>query len=96
MENLALPAVVEVTSEAHINRRRMLLGLATASAAAATVSIEAAAAPVENPELIRAVNHRRFVQVNRHTAYELDNHEDEEDFAPQTRHEQRQKGVDPI
>lgn len=34
------------------NRRRMLLGLAAATAAAATVPTEASTAPVENPELI--------------------------------------------
>ena len=36
-----------------INRRRMLLGLAAASTAAATVTVATAAAPAENPELIR-------------------------------------------
>jgi hypothetical protein len=35
-----------------INRRRMLLGLAAASTAAAAVTIEAVAAPAENPKLI--------------------------------------------
>jgi hypothetical protein len=40
-----------------VNRRRLLLGLASASAVAATVSIpEADAAPSENPELVRLGN----------------------------------------
>ena len=36
-----------------LNRRRLLLGLAAASTTAAGVTVEAVAAPAENPELIR-------------------------------------------
>lgn len=46
---------IQTTGEAlpAINRRRMLLGLAAASTAAAVVTVDAVAAPAENPDLIR-------------------------------------------
>ncbi|CAH2407148.1 hypothetical protein [Mesorhizobium ventifaucium] len=56
MPNTTVRAAAEGMPE--INRRRMLLGLAAASTAAATITVASAAgcAPVENPELIRLGN----------------------------------------
>lgn len=52
MPNTTVRAAAESVPE--VNRRRLLLGLASASAVAATVSIpQADATPLENPELIR-------------------------------------------
>ncbi|RWB98839.1 MAG: hypothetical protein EOQ56_19070 [Mesorhizobium sp.] len=56
MPNIAVRAAAEGMPA--INRRRMLLGLAAASTAAAAITVASAAgcAPVENPELVRLGN----------------------------------------
>lgn len=55
MPNTSVRAAAEGMPD--VNRRRLLLGLASASAVAATVSIpQADATPLENPELIRLGN----------------------------------------
>lgn len=55
MKNITVLTSDEATVDAYVNRRRMLLGLAAASTAAATVTVcdAVAATPAENPELFR-------------------------------------------
>lgn len=53
MPNTAVRAAA--TGLPEINRRRLLVGLAAASAAAATITAEATAAPVENPTLLALI-----------------------------------------
>jgi hypothetical protein len=50
MPNTTVPAAAEGLPQ--INRRRLLLGLAAASTAAAAFIVDAVAAPVENPKLL--------------------------------------------
>lgn len=54
-----------------LNRRRLLLGLAAASTTAAGVAVEAAAAPVENPELVRLSAELPAIAAAYHDAYAI-------------------------
>jgi hypothetical protein len=68
MPNTSVRAAAEGMPD--VNRRRLLLGLASASAVAATVSIPQAAdaAPIENPVLIRMADELPAIEAECHAA----------------------------
>ena len=87
MPNTIVPAAGEAMPAANINRRRMLLGLAAASTAAATISIVTDAAPAENPELIRLADElpaieARYIAADKHERHLQQKYEPQWPLAP--------------